>query len=142
MKTISEVFTRVAKLDDMFQSADWKQEKHIPFIDAPESVDRGQMFRVTATLGKEIAHPNTTEHHIDWIEMYFLPDGEKFPYEIGKCNFGAHGSSVQGPNTSTVYTHHEASFIFKTDKPGSLMASAYCNIHGLWRYEKKLEINE
>ena len=26
-----------------------------------------EMFAVKVSLGKEIAHPNTTEHHIRWI---------------------------------------------------------------------------
>lgn len=127
-------------LKDLFQSADWKTEKHVPVIEAPDKVRKGEIFKVTATVGKEIAHPNKTEHHISWIEVYFQPVGEKFPYQIGRAEFSAHGASVQGPDTSSVYTHHEAVLSFKTDKPGVIFASSYCNIHGLWQNSKELRI--
>ncbi|MGQ9465515.1 MAG: class II SORL domain-containing protein [bacterium] len=128
-------------LNNIFQSADWKKEKHTPVIDAPEKVKKGENFNVMVSVGKEIAHPNTTEHHIAWIEVYFRPEGEKFPYQIGRFDFLAHGASTNGPNTSTVYTHPEVSFSFKTDKPGTILAFSYCNIHGLWQnsYDIKIE---
>ena len=125
---------------DLFQSADWKIEKHIPVIEAPDKVKKGEFFKVTVTVGKEIAHPNTTEHHISWIEIYFQPVGEKFPYQIGKFEFVAHGESVNGLNTSTIYTHHEGTLSFKTEKPGTIYTSSYCNIHGLWQNSKEIEL--
>ena len=130
----------MAEFKDLLQSADWKAEKHVPVIDAPDSVKKGEFFKVTATVGKEIAHPNTTEHHIRWISVYFQPQNEKFPYQIGKFEFTSHGESAQGPNTSTVFTHPEVTFMFKTEKPGKLFSSSYCNIHGLWQYSKELSI--
>lgn len=128
-------------LNNIFQSADWKKEKHTPVIEAPEKVKKGENFNVTVSVGKEIAHPNTTEHHIAWIEVYFKPEGEKFPYQVGKFDFLAHGASTNGPNTSTVYTHSAVTFSFKTDKPGAIIAFSYCNIHGLWQnsYDIKIE---
>lgn len=123
----------MAELKDLYQSADWKKEKHVPVIEAPEKVKKGEFFKVTVSVGKEIAHPNTTEHHIRWIEVYFLADGEKFPYQIGRFEFNAHGESTQGINTSTIYTHPQVVCAFKTDKPGTILASSFCNIHGLWQ---------
>jgi superoxide reductase len=125
---------------DLFQDADWKAEKHIPVIEAPDKINKGEFFKITVTVGKEIAHPNKTEHHIRWIAVYFLPKGEKFPYQIGKSEFTAHGESVQGPDTSTVYTHHETMLSFKTEKPGTIYASSYCNIHGLWESTKEIAV--
>ncbi len=125
---------------DLFQSADWKAEKHVPAIDAPASVKKGEFFKVSVTVGKEIAHPNKTEHHIRWISVYFHPKGEKFPYQIAMAEFTAHGESAQGPDTSTIYTQHEAVLSFKTDKPGTLLASSYCNIHGLWQNSLEVEV--
>ncbi|MBN1526466.1 MAG: class II SORL domain-containing protein [Candidatus Omnitrophica bacterium] len=130
----------MSELKDLFQSADWKKEKHVPAIDAPDSAKKGEFFKVTVTVGKEIAHPNTTEHHIRWIEVYFLADGEKFPYQIGKFEFTAHGESVPGPNMSTIYTHPEVVCALKTDKAGTLFASSYCNIHGLWQSAKRVSV--
>lgn len=127
-------------LKDLLQSADWKSEKHVPVIEAPEKIKKGEFTKVTVTAGKEIAHPNTTEHHIRWISVYFLADGEKFPYQIGKFDFNSHGESTLGPNTSTIFTNSEATFSFKTDKKGTILASSYCNIHGVWQGSKQVEI--
>ncbi|MFH2146151.1 MAG: class II SORL domain-containing protein [Candidatus Omnitrophota bacterium] len=128
----------MANLKDLLQSADWKTEKHAPVIDAPDKAKKGNIIKVTATVGKQIAHPNTTEHYISSVEVYFLPQGEKFPYSIGRAEFNAHGASVKGPNTSTVYTVPEVTVSFKTDLPGTLYASSVCNIHGLWENSKEL----
>ena len=130
----------MADLKDLFQSADWKKEKHVPVIDSQDLAKKGEWVKVTLAVGKEIAHPNTTEHHIRWITAFFLPDGEKFPYQIGKFEFTTHGESVAGPNMSTVYTHPEVTTVFKTEKSGTILASSYCNIHGLWQNSKKLDI--
>ncbi len=130
----------MADFKDLLQAADWKTEKHVPVIECGDKVKKGELFRIIVNVGKEIAHPNKTEHHIRWIAVYFQPQGEKFPYQIGKAEFTAHGESAQGPDTSTVYTHHEAVFIFKTDKPGTIYASSYCNIHGLWQNSKEIAL--
>jgi superoxide reductase len=127
-------------IKEMFQSADWKSEKHVPVIEGKDKFNKGELISLTITIGKEIPHPNTTAHHIRWVNVYFLPHGEKFPYEIGHFEFNAHGESAQGADTSTVYAHHEVTVYFKTDKPGTVMASSYCNIHGLWGSEKNIVI--
>ena len=128
------------KLSEQWQTADWKSEKHVPVIEAPEQVKAGEVFQVKVTLGKEVAHPNKTEHHIRWIALYFKPEGGKFPYEVGLAEFSAHGASTEGPDTSGVYTHHEAVLNLKVDQPGTLLAGAYCNIHGLWENARPLQV--
>jgi len=131
----------MAEIKDLFQSADWKKEKHVPVIEAPDKINKGETVKIQVSVGKEIAHPNTTEHHIRWIEVYFLADGEKFPYQLGKFEFTAHGESAQGPNTSTIFTNPEAVCSLKTEKSGTILASSYCNIHGLWQNSKKIDIS-
>jgi superoxide reductase len=130
----------MAKICEVFQEADWKQEKHVPVISAPEAVKKDEPMNITVTVGKEIAHPNTTEHHIAWISVFFKPEGEKFPHTIGRFNLGAHGASAEGPNTSTIYTDSEIVCKLKTSKPGTLMATSCCNIHGLWSSSKQLNV--
>lgn len=130
----------MADLKELFQSADWKAEKHVPVIEVPEETKKGEFLKVAVSVGKEILHPNNTEHHISWVEAYFQPQGEKFPYQIGRSEFSAHGASVNGPDTSSVYTHPEVVVSFKTNKPGIIYASSYCNIHGLWQSSKELKI--
>jgi superoxide reductase len=101
-------------------------------------VKKGEIFQVKVRVGKEVDHPNKTEHHIRWIAVYFKPEGGKFPYQIGKAEFTAHGESPEGPDTSAVYTHHSAVFSFKTGKSGTIFASSYCNIHGLWKNSRDI----
>jgi superoxide reductase len=130
----------MAKLADVIQEADWKKEKHVPVIECPDTVTTGELFDVRLSLGKEIAHPNTTEHHIRWITLYFHPEGDKFPYQVGTFEFTAHGESAAGPNEGPVHTDHSITARLKITKPGTLHALALCNIHGLWESSKKVQV--
>ncbi|HIE58064.1 MAG TPA: Neelaredoxin [Anaerolineales bacterium] len=122
------------------QQGDWKKEKHTPVIEAPDTVEAGKIFQVKVTLGQEIAHPNTTEHHISWISLYFHPEGKKFPHHVGHFEFSAHGESPAGANQGPVYTHHEVLVSMKISAPGTLHAVSMCNIHGLWESDKPIGI--
>ena len=124
---------------ELFQTADWKAEKHVPVIECPDRVKAGELFPVKVSIGKEIAHPNTTEHHIRWISVYFHAEGDKFPCEVGHFEFSAHGESVEGPNQGPVYTNHEVTIAFKVSRPGVIYAASLCNIHGLWKSEKEIK---
>jgi superoxide reductase len=128
------------KIGELVQSADWKAEKHVPVIECPDAVKADEMFEVKVTVGKEIAHPNTTEHHIRWISVFFKPEGDKFAYQVAHCEFGAHGECAEGPNKGPVYTHHGATVTMKVNKPGTLFASTLCNIHGLWENSKTISL--
>ncbi len=130
----------MTQLGELYQTADWKTEKHVPVIECAGSVKAGEFFPVKVSLGKEIAHPNTTEHHIRWIAVYFQAEGEKFPVQVGRADFTAHGESAAGPNQGPVYTHHEVSLSLKTAKPGVIYAAAYCNIHGLWQSQQAVKV--
>lgn len=128
------------KFEELYQTADWKTEKHVPAIDCADQVKAGELFIVTVTVGKETPHPNTTEHHIRWISVYFMAEGDKFPYQVGHVEFTAHGESVDGPNKGPVYTNHEVALTLKVTKPGIIYAASQCNIHGLWRSQKELNV--
>jgi len=122
----------MAKMGELFQTADWKSEKHVPVIECPAEVKADEMFQVKVSIGKEVAHPNATDHHIRWIQLFFKPDGDKFSYRIGNYEFTAHGESTEGPDTGPVYTNHSAVTEMKLKKSGTLYAISLCNIHGLW----------
>ena len=126
------------KFGDRIQTADWKKEKHAPVIECPDQVKAGEAFEVKVGLGKEIAHPNTTEHHISWVTLYFHPEGAKFTHQVGHFEFSAHGESASGPNEGPVYTHHQVTASLRINKPGTLHALALCNIHGLWESSKEV----
>jgi superoxide reductase len=129
------------QLSELLQTADWKKEKHVPVIEIPAEAKKGENIELTVSVGKEVDHPNTTEHHIVWIDLFFHPDGGKFPYHLGRFEFLSHGASVDGSDTSSVYTHYQVTCTFKSDKPGTLHAMSYCNIHGLWSSSKELKLS-
>ena len=122
------------RISEKIQTADWEGEKHVPVIDCPDKINAGEKLNLTITVGKEIAHPNTTEHHIRWIRVYFVPQGNAFAYDVGSFEFNAHGENVKSP----IYTDHEVTFSFNTQKSGSINAISYCNIHGLWQSTKEI----
>jgi superoxide reductase len=39
----------------------------VPVIECPDALKSGKRFEIKVSVGKEIAHPNTTEHHIRWF---------------------------------------------------------------------------
>lgn len=130
----------MSKIGEQFQNADWKTEKHVPVIDAPDSVKADDNFTVTVSVGKEVAHPNTTEHHISWVQLFFKPEGGKFTYQVGSFEFSAHGESAEGANAGPVYTHHSVTAGLKLKQPGTLFATSLCNIHGLWESSKEIKV--
>ncbi|HDI31859.1 MAG TPA: hypothetical protein ENF80_03475 [Thermofilum sp.] len=117
------------------RTEDWKNEKHVPVIDAPDSVKKGENVKVVVSVGKAIPHPNTPEHHIKWIQLYFLPEGSSVPFMVGRVEFDAHGEA-------DLYNEFSSTFTFKLGKSGKLISLSFCNIHGLWSYEKEIKVIE
>ena len=127
---------------DMIQTADWKKEKHVPAIEAPAVVKANEAFDVTVGVGRDIPHPNTTEHFIAWIDVFFKPDGDKFSYHVGHFDFRAHGESAKGANKGPVYTHPIVTFSMSVNKPGKLVSLSWCNAHGLWEDSTEIKLAE
>ncbi len=121
-------------LANTIQDADWKKEKHVPVIEVPESVTAGEPAAIAVSVGKEIPHPNTPEHHISWMKLYFHPEGGGFPVEIGDYRMLAHGEAGEVSAEPAI----EARVTF--GKPGMLQALSYCNLHGLWQSEVQLTL--
>lgn len=114
-------------LSKTIASGDWKGEKHVPVIEYKKD---GDLLEIEVSVGKEIPHPNTPEHHIAWIELYFHPEGEKFPIMVGRVAFTNHSDPLTEPR---------AKFYIRTSKKGKLYALSYCNIHGLWENSVDVE---
>lgn len=43
----------MTKMKDLFQSADWKTEKHVPVIEVSFTVRQGVNFPITITVGEK-----------------------------------------------------------------------------------------
>jgi len=117
----------------LMQSGDWKGEKHVPVIHSPEKVKANEAFELKVLIGEAIGHPNTLEHHISWIKVFFLADGKKFPVELGTFNFTAHGEG-------DIFTEPVALTKVKVPSSGIILAMSYCNIHGLWENSKTITV--
>ncbi len=130
----------MTKLSENIQIADWKSEKHVPVIDCDSEVKADEFFPVKVTLGKEVAHPNTTAHHIRWIKVFFREEGGKFIREIANVEFTAHGESADGADKGPVYTNHEATVSMKITQSGTIYSMSYCNIHGLWESQREIKV--
>jgi superoxide reductase len=127
-------------LSDYVKSADWKSEKHVPVIECDDSVAADCCTKITVSVGKEIAHPNTSAHHITWIALHYVPEGSQASIEIARCEFSAHAASTEGPDTGPAKTCSFVTVCASLKKSGTLYATSYCNIHGLWASEKKITV--
>jgi len=127
-------------LSEFVKSADWKSEKHVPVIECGATVKAGEPLAITVSVGKEIAHPNTTNHHIAWIALHYVPAGAKTSVEIARCEFSSHGASAEGSDKGPAYTGSAVTVSVKLAASGTLYATAYCNIHGLWASEKQVVV--
>ena len=127
-------------LSEFVKTADWKSEKHVPVIECATDFKAGEASAITVSVGKDIAHPNTTAHHITWIALHYVPEGSKTSFEITRCEFSAHGAGVDGPDKGPAHTESTISVQAKFAVSGTLYATAYCNIHGLWASEQKINV--
>lgn len=127
------------KLDSFVQSGDWKGEKHVPVITAPNKAAVGEAICIELAVGKEIPHPNTAAHYIKWIKLYFIPNGGKFAIEVGNLTFDAHGDSATD-KPGPAFCEPSGCIRVKLSESGTLVARSYCNIHGLWENSVPIEI--
>ena len=103
------------KFGDILKSAEQEgREKHVPVIETNGT------NTVTVIVGKEVPHPNTIEHHIEWIELFGVkPDDQVI--SLGRANF------------EPVYASPAVTFNVKVNEFKAFCALEYCNIHGVWQ---------
>ena len=119
-------------MSNLIKSADWKAEKHVPVITLLSPFKPGEPLEVEVSVGKEIPHPNTVEHHIAWIALYYVAEGSQLPVELTRAEFRGHGPEI--------FTEPVLKAKVKLPKPGTLHAVAYCNLHGLWESERAIAV--
>lgn len=98
------------------------EKKHVPVIDAPSTVTKGQPITVTVEVGKMMAHPNELAHFIEWIDLYedrlFLARADFTPTKV----------------------HPKVTFAVTLSQSGTLRAFARCNLHGVWEGARAIEV--
>jgi superoxide reductase len=106
--------------------ASGKAESHTPRVEAPSKARKGEPFRVTVRVGP---HPNTPEHSIRRIEVWFSEDGRAFnPVRIASVEL------------EPGYAEPEVAITVRLEKSGMLHVLAYCNLHGVWEADHRVEV--
>jgi superoxide reductase len=90
------------------KTADYKTEKHVPFI---KIIDKNKV-EVSVGIEAKMPHPMTKEHYIMWIELI--------------CKDNCYKRKFLKPGDEP-----KATFVL-ADTSG-LSAREYCNLHGLWK---------
>lgn len=103
---LKEAIPGIQKLE--VQTQDASTEKHVPYIEEKEN---GYLVKV----GKEVAHPMTEAHYIQFIEI--LVDDTYLYRKYLK--------PTDAPEA-----------FFEVPKGTKVVAKEYCNLHGVWGYEK------
>jgi superoxide reductase len=91
------------------------EQKHVPGIEAPDTVQSGVWFDVRINVGFMKEHPSTPGHWITKIKL--LIDGSE----------AAESEFKKGGITSSY-----AVFRIKLDTNAKLEAIEHCNLHGTW----------
>ena len=104
------------------------REKHVPHIEAPAKVAADEPFEVKVVVGKEVAHPNTIEHHIKWIQLFAKKNGDRPAVHVATFDLG--------PS----YAFPTVTVPIKLNKTSTLFALEFCNVHGIWENSVKVEV--
>lgn len=98
------------------------EQKHVPVIDAPETVKAGETFSVQVSIG-EALHPMIPQHYIHWVELFA---GNEPAGRVGLTpTFGVPQVTLR----------------LKLDKSVTLVVREYCNLHGLWESRKDIQVS-
>jgi superoxide reductase len=111
-------------MKDYLKTNDQGKEKHLPDIDVKECSTCGELS-VTVQVGKETIHPSTPEHFIKTIILYGVTKEDKL-VQLTVFHLGEENTVPRVRTTVKKET-------FK-----KLLATSFCNIHGLWENEISL----
>ena len=124
MAELPALLTRINTPQDADNLSDL-EKKHLPVIEAPDSVKAGEPLEVTVQVGKLLAHPNEPGHHVESIELY------KGHVLLARTDLA--GGLAEPKVTFTV--------LLTSDIDGaSLRAFEKCNLHGTWESTKAIEV--
>jgi len=123
LKSFGELLYEESKLPPR---AAEKSRSHIPRIEAPERVRKGEPFEVKIVIG---SHPQSLEHSIRWIELYLYEEGREFnPIYVARIE-------LEPP-----YAEPFISLRLRLEKSGVLYVASYCSLHGVWVASRRIEV--
>ncbi len=91
------------------------EKKHVPAIEAPSNVKKGEWFTVKVRVGYMEEHPSTEQHWIEKIELRIDR------WKLAETEFELGG-----------FTASSAEFRIRLNREAVLKARAECNLHGEW----------
>jgi len=103
------------------------EKTHAPYITAPATVKRGEMFTVEVSVGEEL-HVMAPVHWIQDIELYLGND------PAGRVDLQSKG--YLSPKVSFAVT-------LPKDFPAgklTLVAAQHCNLHGYWQSDLNIQV--
>jgi len=115
-------------LATIIKNSDQGKEKHLPDISIKACSSCGELS-VTIQVGKELIHPSLIEHHINTIILYGLTKED----QLKQLSLFQLGEEMTIPRVRTT---------IKKDQFKKLIATSYCNIHGLWENEIAIQQGE
>lgn len=100
-------------------------DRHMPHVICPDTVKRGEKFKVKVRMGDEYPHPDDDDHFISLIQLW---NRETL---IAEARYSA-GANGHRP------IHVEVDFYLVAPEVSmNLSAMAVCTKHGLWQSEDK-----
>jgi superoxide reductase len=111
-----------------------KTHSHTPIIECPEKVEAGKIFQIKISLGNGTGHPDTNEHHVRRISLYYSDSEGKTVRQIAGVEFQSHHPGKEA------LSRYETMVDAKFDESGMLHAMAYCNVHGLAEAIKQITV--
>jgi len=121
MQQTMDLLEGVHMPEDVGQMTDL-EKMHIPFISCPDTVKAGEPFDCTVHVGEYMTHPNDTSHFIQFIDLYL---DENY---IARSDF------------QTTKSNPKVTFNLTLKHGGRLRAYQNCNLHGVWKWEKIIEV--
>jgi len=98
-------------------------DKHSPVIICEAEAIRNKSLTVKVRIGKTVKHPNTPEHHFEYVQLWNL---ETLLGEV----------KLQRASYGDMPVQIETDFTFIPKISLRLTAIAYCNKHGLWQSDE------
>lgn len=100
----------VHRMEDL-ETADDFTKKHTPYLTAERD---GDAVRVTVEVGHWVAHPNQSDHFIEWIALM------------------ANDAPIARFDLSAVAVSPVVTTVLNLDAGTKLVAVESCNLHGVW----------
>jgi len=108
---------------DLFKASEAEgKEKHVPTIERGSGHGGTHDNVVIVTVGKDVPHPNTLEHHISWVELFGIKKENDQLVYLGRADFAPTAVIPTATFNVADLTQYKA-----------LGAVSYCNLHGVWK---------